>query len=187
MTVLKLLIERLSGRKVKVYDNGGAQLTKPILSLLSYDFSIRDIVFIVGGAFLFIKTIRELQHMRAAAEKEIKSMKFASYTLALLQIMLFDIVFSLDSVITAIGIAKHYVVMAIAVILSVVVVMMASGWVSRIINNHPRVKVFALSFLLLIGGMLMLEGFGIHVVEVYVFFVMGFAILCQWITHYCRV
>ena len=156
-------------------------LTKPLFTLLSHDFSGRDLILFFGGLFLVAKSTREIheriEHTQSGAQNGTrKSPGFAS---VLIQIMLLDIVFSLDSVITAVGMANELWIMVTAVIIAVVVMMLFSNWISRFIDENPAIKVLALSFLLMIGTVLIADGLGQHIQKGYVYSAMAFSILVE--------
>ncbi|MSP52798.1 MAG: TerC family protein [Gammaproteobacteria bacterium] len=155
-----------------------AKLTQPILQLGDLVFSIRDITLICGGIFLLIKATQEIiACLRPEPEAPKKSGKL--FWLVILQIMFFDVLFSLDSVITAVGIAKHYEIMAAAIILAVILMMVASEPLSRFIMSNVRIKMLALCILLFVGAELVLVGFNVFVSPEYVFVVMGFGLFYE--------
>ena len=155
-----------------------AKLTQPIVQLGNLGLSIRDITLICGGVFLLIKATQEiLACLRPEHEAPQKSVKL--FWLVVLQIMFFDILFSLDSVITAVGIAKHYEVMAAAIILAVILMMVASEPLSRFIMSNVRIKMLALCILLFVGAELVLVGFNVFVSPEYVFVAMGFGLFYE--------
>lgn len=141
----------------------------------SFDLSWRDLILIAGGLFLMLKTILEMHHkLEGEAETEVKS-RFSSFGAVILQIIVLDIVFSFDSILTAVGLAKHVEIMITAVIISLGIMLIAAGPISNFINKRPTMKMLALSFLLLIGFMLIAEGFEQHVDKGYIYFAMVFA------------
>lgn len=156
-------------------------LTKPLFTLLSHDFSGRDLILFFGGLFLVAKSTREIheriQHAEAAASgRKIKAPGFYS---VLFQIMLLDIVFSLDSVITAVGMANELWIMVTAVVIAVIVMMLFSNWISDFIDKNPAIKVLALSFLLMIGTVLIADGLGQHIPKGYIYSAMAFSIFVE--------
>lgn len=157
-----------------------AKLTQPILFIGKLTLSIRDLTLIAGGIFLLIKAAQEIlaciYHKEYAPQKNLRM-----FWLVVLQIMLFDILFSLDSVITAVGIARHYTIMAAAIVLAVILMMIASEPLSRFIMGNPRVKILALSILLFVGGELILVGFKVFISPEYVFVAMGFGLFVELI------
>jgi predicted tellurium resistance membrane protein TerC len=139
----------------------------------------RDLILIIGGLFLIYKSTHEIhEKLESADEKETKG-KIYSFTGVIFQILLLDIVFSLDSVITAVGMAEHVEIMIAAVIIAVVIMMLSASAISKFVNNHPTVKMLALSFLLLIGVSLLAEGFDQHIPKGYIYFAMAFSILVE--------
>lgn len=157
-----------------------AKLTQPVLFLGKLTLSIRDITLIFGGIFLLVKAAQEIRN--TAYPKEHSPQKsLRLFWLVIIQIMLFDILFSLDSVITAVGIAKHYIVMATAIIFAIILMMIASEPLSRFIMRNPRIKILALCILLFVGAELMLVGFKVFVSPKYIFVVMGFGLLVEFI------
>jgi predicted tellurium resistance membrane protein TerC len=157
------------------------RLTAPLFSVFGHDISGRDIIMIGGGLFLLGKATLEI-HERLEGEEAHGEVKVTpSFGAVITQIMLLDIVFSLDSVITAIGMADDVSIMVAAVILSVAIMMVAAEPVSAFVSRHPTVKVLALSFLLLIGLSLMADGFGVHIPKGYIYFSMGFSVFVEMI------
>jgi predicted tellurium resistance membrane protein TerC len=158
-------------------------LTAPVFSVpvLDHAVSVRDLILLLGGLFLLYKSVKEIHEKVEGdtAENE-RSMKVRTTMAAtIVQIMLIDIVFSLDSVITAVGMVNNLPVMVAAILISVGIMMLASGAVSDFIARHPSIKLLALSFLLLIGVLLVAEGCGLNVPKGYVYFAMGFSFLVQ--------
>lgn len=155
-------------------------LTRPLVNLGTIHLSARDLILIAGGLFLIWKAVSEIhEKMEGEEESGISTRAVTSVGMAVLQIMVLDIIFSLDSVITAIGMANHIGVMVTAIVLAVGVMMLFVGRISHVIEKHPTIKVLALSFLLLIGFVLVAEGFGKHVEKGYIYFSMGFALLVE--------
>ncbi|MDE2784795.1 MAG: TerC family protein [Gemmatimonadota bacterium] len=155
------------------------RLTAPLFSVLGHGYSGRDLILIGGGLFLLAKATREVHHRLEGDEEGAGKARAASYGAVLAQIAVMDIVFSLDSVITAVGLAEDFMVMAIAIVLAVVVMLLAANAVSEFVNNHPTVKMLALSFLLLLGMTLVAEGFGQHIPKGYIYFAMGFSVFVE--------
>jgi predicted tellurium resistance membrane protein TerC len=139
----------------------------------------RDLILLVGGLFLIYKSTSEIHEKLEGANHADGSKKKLSFSATIVQILLLDIVFSLDSVITAVGMASHVEVMIAAVIIAVIVMMLAAGGISNFVNNHPTVKMLALSFLLLIGVSLLAEAFEQHIPKGYVYFAMAFSVLVE--------
>jgi predicted tellurium resistance membrane protein TerC len=162
-------------------------LTAPVFTIGDNGFSFRDMILIGGGLFLFWKSVTEvheaLEGDQGHAEGGGRAATMAS---VLVQIVLLDIVFSLDSVLTAVGMANDVGVMIVAVVIAVVVMLFASGPISRFVHAHPTVKMLALSFLLLIGVTLLAEGFGVHVEKGYIYAAMGFAVFVEALNYWSR-
>ncbi|UEM04170.1 TerC family protein [Skermanella rosea] len=154
-------------------------LTNPLFTIGEFDVSIRDLVLIVGGLFLLAKGTTEIHHNLEGEDEEAGGNGTATFTSVVIQIMMLDIVFSLDSVITAVGMAQHLEVMMAAVIIAVGVMLFASGPVSRFVNTHPTVKMLALSFLLLVGVALIADGLHFHIPKGYLYFAIAFSILVE--------
>ena len=160
-----------------------ASLTQTLFTLGQQAVSIRDLVLISGGLFLLIKSIHELIEVKRSEHSQYEP-KRVNFGLALVQIMLFDLMFSLDSVITAVGIVQDYIIMAIAIILAVLVMLFASGPVSRFIMANTRMKVLALCILFLVGIQLIFDGLNLDISTAYLFVAMGFAIAVELINRY---
>jgi predicted tellurium resistance membrane protein TerC len=157
------------------------RLTAPLFTLFGHDFSGRDLILILGGLFLLAKATLEI-HDRLEGEEGHGSAKvLPSFGAVIIQIMLLDIVFSLDSVITAVGMADDLAIMVAAVVVAVAIMMFSAEPISVFVNRHPTVKVLALSFLLLIGLSLVADGFGLHIPKGYIYFAMGFSIFVETI------
>jgi predicted tellurium resistance membrane protein TerC len=154
-------------------------LTDPIFTVFDQEISGRDLILLIGGLFLIGKSTFEIHEKLEGAEEHSAQRAAASFTSVIIQIMLLDIVFSLDSVITAVGMAKHIEVMVAAVVISVAIMLVASGPISRFVDQHPTVKILALSFLLLIGTSLVAESFDQHIPKGYIYFAMGFSVLVE--------
>ena len=155
------------------------KLTNPLFSALGQDISGRDLVLLVGGLFLLAKSTHEIHDKLEGEEGEGSARVAPSLASVLVQIMLLDVVFSLDSVITAVGMVAHLSVMITAVMVSVGFMMFFSGAISAFVNRHPTVKMLALSFLLMIGLMLVAEGFHQHIPKGYVYFAMAFSVFVE--------
>jgi predicted tellurium resistance membrane protein TerC len=156
------------------------RLTAPLFAIFQHEFSGRDLILLIGGIFLIWKSTREI-HERLEGESESERAARGAATMGgvLLQIALLDLVFSLDSVITAVGMANQVAVMIIAIMLAVGFMMFTAGPVSTFVERHPTVKMLALSFLLLIGVTLIAEGFGQHISKGYVYFAMAFSVFVE--------
>lgn len=158
-------------------------LTEPWFSLLDYEFSGRDLILIGGGLFLLAKATHEIHNsLEGVAHAETgTSAAQATFGSVLVQIGMLDIIFSLDSVITAVGLSDHVSIMAIAIVLSVGVMLFAAKSIGDFVDQHPTIKILALSFLIMVGMMLMIEGFGIHVPKGYIYFAMAFSVTVEMI------
>jgi predicted tellurium resistance membrane protein TerC len=156
-----------------------ARLTNPLFAVFTHPVSGRDLILLVGGLFLLYKATHEIHGKLEGEEGEGDAKIRASFAGVLAQIAVLDIVFSLDSVITAVGMAEQLWVMITAVVLAVGVMLFAAGPVSDFVAHHPTVKMLALAFLLLIGMSLIAEGVGHHIPKGYIYFAMGFSVLVE--------
>jgi predicted tellurium resistance membrane protein TerC len=156
-------------------------LTKPWFTLVGKEISGRDIVLIGGGLFLLAKATHEIHSSLEGAADPTRKIVVASMGAIVLQIAILDIVFSLDSVITAVGLVDHVSLMAIAIVLAVLVMLFAAKPIGDFVEAHPTIKMLALSFLILVGLTLLLEGFGIHIPKGYIYFAMAFSIGVEFI------
>lgn len=155
------------------------RLTAPLFTVFSHDISGRDLILILGGLFLIVKSTHEIHQKIEGAEGEASARAATSYSSILIQIMLLDIVFSLDSVITAVGMVDNISIMIAAVMIAVGFMMFFSGPISEFVERHPTFKMLALSFLLLIGMTLIAEGWELHIPKGYVYFAMAFSALVE--------
>ncbi|MCG8419849.1 MAG: TerC family protein [Proteobacteria bacterium] len=155
------------------------RLTTPLFKILDHPFSGRDLILLIGGLFLMAKATREMFEKLEMATSESTTPPVSGFASVLIQIMLLDIVFSLDSVITAVGMAEHVLIMVIAMIIAVLVMLIFANAISDFVNRRPSMKILALSFLLLIGVMLMAEGLGQHINKGYIYFAMGFSLFVE--------
>ena len=151
------------------------QLTSDLFILAGQGISGRDLILLLGGAFLIFKSTREVHNSLEGAAGGDRDESVPSFVGVLVQIALIDIVFSFDSVITAVGLVEHVEVMVAAIVVAVMVMMAAAGTIGRFVEDHPTVKMLALSFLLLIGVTLMAEGLGVDFPKGYIYFAMAFA------------
>lgn len=158
-------------------------LTEPLFSVAGVGISGRGLILIGGGLFLLAKSTREIHHRIEDAGETTRSAAAASFSGVLMQIMLLDIVFSLDSVITAVGMVDEIGVMIAAVIIAMVIMIVSSNAISAFIERHPTLKMLALSFLLLIGVNLTAEGLGFHIPKGYTYFAMGFSLLVEMLNR----
>jgi predicted tellurium resistance membrane protein TerC len=157
------------------------RLTAPLFTVFDRPISGRDLILIGGGLFLLGKATIEIHHKVEGDEEHQTRAAAPSMSAVIVQIMMLDIVFSLDSVITAVGMADDIAVMITAVVLAVAVMMVSAEPISAFVNRHPTVKVLALSFLLLIGVSLVGDGFGMHIPKGYIYFAMGFSVFVEMI------
>jgi len=155
------------------------KLTTPIFHMFHHGVSGRDLILIIGGVFLLAKSTIEIHDKLEGEEGHASAKVAATFWSVIIQIMLLDIVFSLDSVITAVGMADELAVMVIAVIIAVAVMLYASGPISDFVNERPTLKILALSFLLLIGFSLVVEGIHVEIPKGYIYFAMGFSVFVE--------
>lgn len=154
-------------------------LVEPLFTILGQDFSGRDLILIIGGLFLIGKSTHEI-HGSLEGEEGAKSRKvYPGFTSVIIQIMLLDIVFSLDSVITAVGMVSNVWIMIAAVVVSIVAMMLFAGPIGAFVHKHPTIKMLALSFLLLIGVALIADGFGREIPKGYIYFAMAFSVVVE--------
>ena len=171
-------------------------LKDPVFTLFEYtaesgatpfSFSWRDLILIAGGLFLMGKTIVEMHHkLEGEAESGEKKINASSFWSVIAQIIMLDIVFSFDSILTAVGLVQEVEIMIVAVIIALAIMMMAAGAISKFINERPTMKMLALSFLLLIGFMLVAEGFDQHVEKGYIYFAMAFSFVVELLNSRIR-
>jgi len=161
-------------------------LTATLFSLLDHAVSGRDLILLGGGLFLIGKATYEIHEKLEVSHEPSAGSRAASFGAVIAQIMVLDIVFSLDSVITAVGMAQHVSVMAIAMIVAVGVMLVFAGRIGEFVNKHPSMKILALSFLILIGVMLVAEGMGKHVGKGYIYFAMAFSLMVELINMRVR-
>ncbi len=162
------------------------RLTAPLFALFGQEISGRDLILIGGGLFLLAKSTLEIHTNLEGVETPRGGRARATFAAAMAQIMIMDIVFSLDSVITAIGLAKRIPVMVLAIVIAVLVMMAAARTINDFIDAHPTIKILALSFLLLIGVALVGEGFDLHVPKGYIYFAMAYAVLIEMLNMRLR-
>lgn len=155
------------------------KLTAPMFEVFGQPISGRDLILIFGGLFLLAKSVFEMHDSLEGKPGHASGKVASSFTSVILQIMVLDIVFSLDSVITAVGMVDELGVMVAAVVVSVVVMLFASGPISRFVDKHPSIKMLALSFLVLIGVVLIAEGFEQHISKGYIYFAMAFSLAVE--------
>lgn len=157
------------------------KLTQPLFVIFSFEISGRDIILIAGGLFLLVKSTLEIHNNLEGEEAHVQkdSGKKATFASVVTQIMILDIVFSIDSVVTAIGLAKQLSIMVAAIVIAVIVMIFLAGHISSFVDNHPTIKMLALSFLLLIGISLVGEGLELHIPKGYIYFAMAFSIFVE--------
>jgi predicted tellurium resistance membrane protein TerC len=154
------------------------QLDDELFRISDLSFSGKDLVLIAGGLFLLYKSSKEIYHkMEGETGDKSKSIKVATFAQVIVQILIMDAVFSIDSIITAIGMVKEVWVMYVAVVITVIIMLFAAEPISNFVNKHPAFKMLALSFLLLIGFALLSEGFGVEIPKGYIYFSMAFSLL----------
>ncbi|WP_336657774.1 CNNM family cation transport protein YoaE [Enterobacter asburiae] len=162
-------------------------LTKPLFSVMDYTFSGRDLIMLIGGVFLLFKATTELhERLENRQHDDGHGKGYASFWVVVLQIVVLDAVFSLDAVITAVGMVNHLPVMMAAVVIAMAVMLLASKPLTRFVNQHPTVVVLCLSFLLMIGLSLVAEGFGFHIPKGYLYAAIGFSILIELFNQIAR-
>lgn len=155
------------------------RLTNPLFTIAEFGVSVRDLVLMGGGVFLIIKSISEIHQKMEGEEHAMKVSIKHSVASVLVQIVLLDLIFSFDSILTAIGLTDQIPLMIIAIVLAIGVMMVFAGAVSRFINAHPTLQVLALSFLILIGFMLVIDGLHYHVPKGYIYFAVFFSLIVE--------
>jgi predicted tellurium resistance membrane protein TerC len=154
-------------------------LTRPLFTAVGREFTGRDLVLLAGGLFLIAKSTMEIHDKLEGQEGSHSSRVYPSFGAILVQIMLLDVIFSLDSVITAVGMVSHVWVMVAAVVVAVLIMMLFARAIGDFVHRHPSVKMLALAFLLMIGVMLMADGLGHHVPKGYIYFAMTFSLFVE--------
>lgn len=162
------------------------QFTQPIISIVGFKLSGRDLILFFGGLFLLFKSTMEIHHKIEGTPEEIKANSTSSLKGVILQIVFLDIIFSFDSILTAVGLVKEVSIMIIAVVISILIMMAFAGQISRFINKHPTLQVLALSFLMLIGFMLLVEGLHFEVPKGYIYFAVFFSLAVEIINMRVR-
>jgi predicted tellurium resistance membrane protein TerC len=152
------------------------KLTAPILSIFGNEISGRDIILILGGLFLLAKSTHEIHASLEGPHEVQKPKKVSNFVGTLIQIAILDIIFSLDSVITAVGLAKHLQIMILAIVIAVVIMMFSAKVIGEFVDDHPTIKMLALSFLILVGVTLFADGLEFHIPKGYIYFAMAFSI-----------
>ena len=156
-------------------------LTAPLITIFTLELSGRDLILIFGGLFLLAKSTHEIHNSLEIPAEEKRSTGVSTFTGVIVQIALIDMVFSLDSVITAVGLVKEIPVMVAAIVISVVVMMVAAKSIGEFVDNNPTIKILALSFLILVGVTLLTDGLGFHIPKGYIYFAMAFSVAVEMI------
>ncbi|TAK80767.1 MAG: TerC family protein [Betaproteobacteria bacterium] len=154
-------------------------LTQPLVSVLGHEISGRDLILIAGGLFLLWKSTKEIHQLLEGERGEASAAVRATFSAVIVQIALIDIVFSLDSIITAVGMVDEVAVMVAAVVVSVMLMMAFAGGIGRVVSSHPTIKMLALAFLFVIGVVLIADGFDHHIPKGYVYFAMAFSVVVE--------
>lgn len=154
-------------------------LTEPVFGLFGFDFSWRDIILAVGGIFLIVKSILEIHHKVAIDQVEDEVKPVSSFGYAIAQIVMLDIIFSFDSILTAVGLTEEIILMIIAVIVSIIVMMIFAKSIGEFVNKYPTIQILALSLLILIGFMLFVEALQYHVPKGYIYFAVFFSLIIE--------
>jgi len=157
------------------------RLTEPLFTVFGWDATGRDLILLGGGLFLLAKSTFEIHERLEGEEDHQREIKAPSLAAVVVQIALLDIIFSLDSVITAVGMSNQLVIMVTAVMIAMAIMLLASGTIMDFVNRHPTVKMLALSFLLLIGFSLVVEAIGVHIPKGYIYFAMGFSVMVEFL------
>jgi predicted tellurium resistance membrane protein TerC len=160
------------------------QLTAPLFTVVANAISWRDLILIAGGLFLLAKATIEIHKKIEGGHDEHEARSKASFRGVIIQIVLLDLVFSIDSVITAVGMAERIEIMVAAVVIAVAFMMVFAGAVSGFVDRHPTVKMLALSFLLLIGVALIADGLDLHIPKGYIYFAMGFSVMVEMLNQW---
>lgn len=162
------------------------QFTQPFFTVFDIAFSGRDLILAGGGLFLLFKSTLEIHHKMEGEAKEVEARTAKSMGGVIFQIILLDMVFSFDSILTAVGLVDEVIIMIIAVVIALVIMMIFAGKISRFINKHPTLQILALSFLILIGVMLLVEGFHVEVPKGYIYFAVFFSLAVEMINMRMR-
>jgi len=165
-----------------------ARMSTDLFTVFGIGISIRDLVLILGGAFLLVKGAMEIRDLIGGGEDDDPrtTKTYSVFWVVIAQIAVIDIVFSLDSVITAVGIAQHIPIMVFAILLAVAIMLLAANPLGKFIDDNPTVKMLALAFILLIGAVLILDGLNVHVPRPYIYFAMGFSVMVEWLNLLMR-
>ncbi len=152
------------------------KFTEPIISIYEFDLSGKDLILAGGGLFLLFKSTLEIHHKMEGVPEEVKANSAKSMSSVIVQIILLDMIFSFDSILTAVGLVQEVIIMIIAVVIALIIMMVFAGKISTFINKHPTLQILALSFLILIGFMLLVEGFHVEVPKGYIYFAVFFSL-----------
>ena len=165
-----------------------AGLTHDLFTLFGQGISVRDLVLVLGGVFLLVKGTMEIRDLVVGegVEEDIDTKPMTSFGMVIAQIAVIDIVFSLDSVIAAVGMANQTWIMVCAILLAVAVMLLAAGPLGRFIDRNPTIKMLALAFIVLVGAYLVLEGFEMHIPKGYIYGAMGFSAVVEWLNLWSR-
>ncbi|KAA3650486.1 MAG: TerC family protein [Bacteroidetes bacterium] len=163
-------------------------LTDPILTIKDFDLSARDLILIAGGLFLLAKSTSEIHEKIEEGDEKEEKKNVVKLTMqkAIIQIILLDVVFSFDSILTAVGLSDHLIIMVMAVIISMLVMLAFAKKVSDFVNRNPTVKMLALAFLIMIGTLLLLDGFHVHVPKGYIYFSLAFSLFVEFLNQKIR-
>lgn len=162
------------------------QFTQPLFTLFDHGFSGRDLILAGGGLFLLFKSTMEIHHKMEGETEEVQTKSSATFGSVIFQIILLDMIFSFDSILTAVGLVDHVIIMIIAVVISLVIMMVFAGRISKFINENPTLQILALSFLILIGVMLLVEGFHVEVPKGYIYFAVFFSLAVELVNMRMR-
>jgi predicted tellurium resistance membrane protein TerC len=162
------------------------QLKEPLFTISEFNFSVRDLILVAGGMFLLAKSVSEIHEKIEGGHEQQVSKKKNTVTSIILQIIILDIVFSFDSILTAVGLSNHLSIMITAVVLAMIVMIYFVEMISRFIKKHPTLQVLALSFLILIGFMLVIDGFHFEVPKGYIYFALFFSVMVEFINMKIR-
>ena len=160
--------------------------TKPFFSIMDFDVSGRDLILAIGGLFLIAKSTSEISHKMEGKATDLKQKKSVTFTGTIIQIIALDIIFSFDSILTAVGLTDQVAIMIVAVVIAIIIMMIFASSISSFIGKHPTLEILALSFLILIGFMLMVEALHYHVPKGYIYFAMGFSIFVEMLNLRAR-
>ncbi len=155
------------------------QMTSPLFSIMDMDFSFRDLVLLGGGLFLIFKSTTEIHHHLEGSPQESESFAKASFSGVIFQIIVLDLIFSFDSILTAVGLTDKLAIMVVAIVLGMVIMLLSAKSVSQFIKEHPTLQMLALSFLILIGFMLSIEAFHYHIPKGYIYFAVFFSLMVE--------